>query len=44
MGRQTKRELPGWKETPIEQLTGWSERMSKRCEKTQSVGAPFSVI
>jgi hypothetical protein len=42
-GRQTKGELLRWKETPIAQLTGWSERMSKRHEQMR-VGAPFNTI
>jgi hypothetical protein len=42
-GRQTKRELLGWKETPIARLTRWSERMLMRREQTQRVGAPFDV-
>jgi hypothetical protein len=42
--RWTKRELLGWKEMPIAWLIGWSERMSKRHEQTQRVGAPFDVI
>jgi hypothetical protein len=33
-GRRTKRELLGWKETPIAWLAGWSERMPKRRKQT----------
>jgi hypothetical protein len=39
-GRQTKRELLGWKETPIARLVGWAERMPN----TQRDGAPFNAI
>jgi hypothetical protein len=33
-GRRAKRELLGWKETPIARLAEWSERMLKRHEQT----------